>query len=38
MKVVQTYAKGIKIFVIVEIGEGETANDLRRMIGEKELC
>jgi len=37
MKIIQTYAKGVKIFVIIEIGEGETANDLRRMIGIKEL-
>lgn len=37
MKVIQTYTKGVKIFVIVEIGEGETANDLRKMIGIKEL-
>lgn len=37
MKIIQTYHKGTKIYVIVEIGEGETANDLRRMIGIKEL-
>lgn len=37
MKIIQTYLKGIKIRVIVEIGEGESANDLRKMIGLKEL-
>lgn len=37
MKIIQTYLKGEKIYVIVEISEGETSNDLRRMIGIKEL-
>jgi len=37
MKVIQTYVKGLKIYVIVEIGEGESANDLRKMIGVLEL-
>lgn len=37
MKVVEVYLKNTEIFVIVKIGEGETANDLRKMFGQKEL-
>jgi len=37
MKVVETYLRGVKIYVIVEIGENESANDLRKMIGVKEI-
>jgi len=37
MKIVQTYIKNSEVFVIIKIGLGETANDLRKMIGLKEL-
>jgi len=37
MKIDHSYIKDGEIFVIVKIGEGETANDLRKMIGVKKL-